>query len=328
MTGAGAAGPGHVEKGSLLETRRETVMIRRLAAAAAVAGVLPLLAGAPAFAHGAPTAPISRTAACAAGGGTATGTAACKAARAANGGPFGTFDNLRVPNVNGNDKKFVPDGKLCSGGLDAFKGLDIARDDFPSTTVTGGKSLAIKYRATLPHTGSFRIYLTKEGFDPSKKLAWGDLASKPLAEIKDPPLRDSAYQMSVKLPSDRTGRHILYIVWQTSSTVDTYYSCSDVVFKKGAASAAPVATKKKPAASKSAAAPASPPATVSQKPAVAPVVAETSEAPEQSQAITPVGEQSQVTLGHGIVAGALLVGASFLAYALIGGFLRKRRGNR
>lgn len=301
-------------------------MIRRLAAAAAVAGVLPLLAGAPAFAHGAPTTPISRSAACAAGGGTATGTAACKAARAANGGPFGTFDNLRVPNVNGNDKKFVPDGKLCSGGLDAFKGLDIARDDFPSTSVTGGKSLAVKYRATLPHAGSFRFYLTKEGFDPSKKLAWGDLGGK-LAEIKDPPLRDGAYQMSVKLPSDRTGRHILYIVWQTSSTPDTYYSCSDLVFKKAStsasASAAPV-VKKKPAATKKPSAAPSPSATKE----AAPAAAETSEAPTQTQAITPVGDQSRVTLGHGIVAGALIVGASFLAYALIGGFLRKRRENR
>ncbi|WP_433383368.1 lytic polysaccharide monooxygenase [Actinoplanes sp. CA-142083] len=298
-----------------------------MAAAAAVAGVLPLLAGAPAFAHGAPTTPISRTAACAAGGGTATGTAACKAARAANGGPFGTFDNLRVPNVNGNDKKFVPDGKLCSGGLDAFKGLDLARDDFPSTTVTGGKSLAIKYRATLPHAGSFRIYLTKQGFDPSKKLAWADLGSK-LAEIKDPPLRDGAYQMSVKLPSDRTGRHILYIVWQTSSTPDTYYSCSDVVFKKAStpASAAPVATKKSVATKKPSASP-SPSATEEAAPAPA-AAEETSEAPQQTQAITPVGEQSQVTLGHGIVAGALLLGGGVLAYALINGLLRKRRENR
>ena len=305
-------------------------MIRRLAAAVAVAGVLPLVAGAPAFAHGAPTAPISRSAACAAGGGTATGTAACKAARAANGGPFGTFDNLRVPNVNGDDRKFVPDGKLCSGGLAQFKGLDIARDDFPSTTVTGGKSLAVKYRTTQPHSGSFRFYLTKQGFDPLKKLTWDDLGGK-LAEIKDPPLRDGAYQMSVKLPADRTGRHILYIVWQTSSTADTYYSCSDVVFKKAATTAAPVTTKK-PAVSKSSAAasksPAAKPSSAEPAPAApTPAGTPTSEAP-RTTAITPVGEQSQVTLGHGIVAGAVLLGGGVLAYAMIGAFLRKRRENR
>src|SRR4051812_49717780 len=171
-------------------------MIRRLAVAVAAAGVSALVPALPASAHGATTTPISRSAACAAGGGTATATAACKAARAANGGPFGTFDNLRVPNVNGNDRKFVPDGKLCSGGLAAFKGLDLARDDFPSTTVSAGKTLPIKYRATLPHAGSFRIYLTKQGFDPSKKLAWDDPAGKPLAEIKDPPPSDGSYRRS------------------------------------------------------------------------------------------------------------------------------------
>ena len=295
-------------------------MIRRLTAAAAAGLLPPLLLTLPASAHGAPTSPISRTAACAAGGGTATGTAACKAARAANGGPFGTFDNLRVPDVNGNDRKFVPDGKLCSGGLADFKGLDLARTDFPSTTVSAGKSLPIKYRATLPHEGSFRIYLTKQGFDPSEKLTWDDLGSKPLAEIKDPPLKDGSYQMSVKLPSDRTGRHILYIVWQTSSTVDTYYSCSDLVFAPAATkTAAPVATKKPKTKPSSAAPTTEAPAAEETTPAAA---------EQTQQAITPVGDQSKVTLGHGIVAGALVVGAGFLAYALIGGFLRRRRENR
>ncbi|WP_433292198.1 lytic polysaccharide monooxygenase [Actinoplanes sp. CA-030573] len=307
-------------------------MIRRLAAVAAAAGLLPFLSAAPAFAHGAPTTPISRTAACAAGGGTATGTAACKAARAANGGPFGTFDNLRVANVNGDDKKFVPDGKLCSGGVGDFKGLDLARDDFPSTEVTGGKALAVAYRATLPHEGSFRFYLTKQGFDPGKKLSWGDLGGK-LAEIKDPPLRDGAYRMSVKLPADRTGRHILYIVWQTSSTADTYYSCSDLVFAAKKTAAAPVGTKKPAATGTPAAARTKPaaakPTSAGPKPAATTEeAAPAAEAPATGQAITPVGDQSQVTLGHGLVLGALVVGGGFLAYALIAGFLRSRRENR
>ncbi|GAA0568994.1 lytic polysaccharide monooxygenase [Paractinoplanes ferrugineus] len=302
-------------------------MIRRLAAAAAVAALAPLITALPAFAHGAPTTPISRSAACAAGGGTATGTAACKAALKANGGPFGTFDNLRVPNVNGDDRKFVPDGELCSGGLTNFKGLDVARDDFPSTAVSAGETLKIKYRATLPHAGSFRIYLTKQGFDPTRQLSWDDLGGK-LAEIKDPPLRGGAYQMSVKLPSDRTGRQILYIVWQTSSTVDTYYSCSDLAFD-----AAPAA--KKPAV-KAAVKPAVTAAT-SKKPDIAetteksaePVAApaETSDATGQTRAIATVSEDTQATLGHQILMGAVLLGGGALLWAVVGTFLRKRREN-
>ncbi len=292
-------------------------MIRRLAVVIAVAALVPLAPALPALAHGATTSPISRTAACAAGG-TETGTAACKAARAANGGALGSFDNLRVPNVNGNDRKFVPDGKLCSGGLAAFKGLDVARDDFPSTSVTGGKTLSIKYRTTIPHEGSFRIYLTKQGYDPKQKLAWGDLGSKPIAEVKDPPVRDGAYVMSAKLPTDRTGRQILYIVWQTSNTPDTYYSCSDVVFKAAAVKATKSA---KPSSSKSAVA-AKPAATESEAAAAEP----TTEPP--AQALTTVGNESDATLGHQIIAGALLVAVAVAGWAGIGALLRRRRENR
>jgi predicted carbohydrate-binding protein with CBM5 and CBM33 domain len=228
-------------------TRR---IVRRTAAAAvaggvvAVAGLAPAL---PAFAHGAPVQPISRTAACAPDNDDA-GTAACKAARAANGGAFGNFDNLRVPGVDGKDKQTIPDGKLCSGNLPEFKGLDLARDDWPATKLTAGGTLTIQYRATIPHQGSFRVYLTKPGYDPKQPLGWGDLGSKPILTVDNPPLRDGSYRMSVKLPSDRTGRHLVYTVWQTSSTPDTYYSCSDVVLKAagGGAVAPKSATGKTP----------------------------------------------------------------------------------
>jgi predicted carbohydrate-binding protein with CBM5 and CBM33 domain len=293
--------------------RRPVVVLVAVGLAAALAPV------SPASAHGATTTPISRTAACAAGG-SATGTAACKAARAANGGQFGTFDNLRIPNVGGDDRKVVPDGKLCSGGLAPFKGLDVARDDFPSTTVTGGKTLTVKYRTTIPHAGSFRIYLTKQGYDPAAKLAWDDLGSKPIAEVKDPPIRDGAYTMSAKLPADRTGRHILYIVWETSSTPDTYYSCSDIVFKKVAAAAkspAPASAKPKPKPSASASA-----ETPAEEPAV------TEPAASEGPALTAVSNQSQADLGHRIVVGAVLVAVGFGLWAAIGGLLRRRRENR
>lgn len=179
--------------------------ILRLAACAVAAALV--WPAAPASAHGAPTTPISRTAACARGG-EDTGTAACVAARKANGGGFGSFDNLRIADVGGRDREVVPDGELCSGGLDAFKGLDLPRDDYPATKVTAGTTLSVRYRATIPHAGQFRIFLTKTGFDPTKRLTWADLGTRPLATITDPPLDDGAYEMRVTLPEARTGRHI------------------------------------------------------------------------------------------------------------------------
>ncbi|WP_405883351.1 lytic polysaccharide monooxygenase [Streptomyces sp. NBC_01384] len=213
----------------------------RTAAAAAVAVAAPLLlmtcAVGPAQAHGAPTNPVSRVVACSPEGGSAIRTAACAAAIAANGAPFTAWDNLRVAGVGGRDRQVIPDGRLCSGGLPAYKGLDLARADWPSTRMTPGASFTLSYSSTIPHTGTFKLYLTKPGYDPTKPLKWSDLPAKPFATATDPALVNGAYRIKATLPSDRTGRQMLYTIWQNTSTTDTYYSCSDVVFPSGGTSA-------------------------------------------------------------------------------------------
>ncbi|MER6154713.1 lytic polysaccharide monooxygenase [Streptomyces sp. NPDC001868] len=202
-------------------------------AAATVVAPLLLSAGAvsPAWAHGAPTDPVSRVSACSPEGGS-QGSAACRAAVAANGAPFTAWDNMRIAGVNGRDREVVPDGQLCSGGLAPYKGLDLARADWPSTRLSPGTTLDLTYRSTIPHTGTFKLFLTKPGYDPTKPLKWSDLPERPFASITDPPLRNGSYRFSAKLPADRSGHHVLYTIWQNTSTVDTYYSCSDVVFPK------------------------------------------------------------------------------------------------
>nr|WP_324617142.1 lytic polysaccharide monooxygenase [Streptomyces sp. NRRL S-37] len=119
---------------------------------------------------------------------------------------------------------------MCSGGPPAYRGLDLARTDWPATRVGPGGALPMTYVSTIPHTGTFRMYLTEPGYDPARPLTWADLPEKPFAEVTDPALTDGAHRFRATLPSDRTGRHVLYTVWENSSTPDTYYSCSDVVF--------------------------------------------------------------------------------------------------
>ncbi|NEC90047.1 lytic polysaccharide monooxygenase [Streptomyces sp. SID12501] len=218
-----------------MTAHRRTLSAAALAGTAAFAAplLLTLSAAGPAQAHGAPTSPVSRAYACSPDGGSLAGTAACRAAVTANGGePFTFWDNLRVGDVYGRDRAVIPDGRLCSGGLSAYRGLDLARSDWPSTTLTPGARLTMTYRSTIPHTGTFKMFLTKPGYDPSGPLNWSDLPDQPFAEVKDPALTGDAYRLRMTLPSDRTGRHVLYTIWQNSSTADTYYSCSDVVFPK------------------------------------------------------------------------------------------------
>ncbi|WP_327698332.1 lytic polysaccharide monooxygenase auxiliary activity family 9 protein [Streptomyces sp. NBC_00459] len=218
-----------------MTAHRRTLSATALAGTAAFAAPLLLMlsVAGPAQAHGAPTSPVSRAYACSPDGGSLAGTAACRAAVTANGGaPFTFWDNLRVANVNGRDRAVIPDGRLCSGGLPDYRGLDLARSDWPSTALTPGARLTMTYRSTIPHTGTFRMFLTKPGYDPSGPLNWSDLPDRPFAEVKDPSMTGDAYRFGMTLPSDRTGRHVLYTIWQNSSTPDTYYSCSDVVFPK------------------------------------------------------------------------------------------------
>ncbi|MYZ10015.1 chitin-binding protein, partial [Streptomyces sp. SID2999] len=149
---------------------RMTARLSTLAAAAATPLLLlPWTAG-PAQAHGAPTDPVSRVYACSPQGGSANRTSACRAAIAADGAPFTAWDNLRVPGVNGRDRQVIPDGKLCSGNLSAYRGLDLARTDWPSTQLTPGARMTLTYASTIAHEGSFRLYLTKPGYDPAKPL--------------------------------------------------------------------------------------------------------------------------------------------------------------
>ncbi|MFJ4620229.1 lytic polysaccharide monooxygenase [Streptomyces sp. NPDC088812] len=223
-------------------------------AALAVAALSPLPAvlwgAGPAHAHGAPTDPVSRVYACSPDGGAPSRSAACRAAVAANGAPFTAWDNLQIADVDGRDRRAVPDGHLCSGGLSAYRGLDLARADWPSTRLTPGGTLRMTYVSTIPHTGTFKLYLTTQGYDPTQPLTWDDLPARPFAEVRDPALTDGAYRITATLPADRTGRQVLYTVWQNSSTPDTYYSCSDVVFPE-----APAKTSAPPAAAASAATP-------------------------------------------------------------------------
>ncbi|MFG1868787.1 lytic polysaccharide monooxygenase auxiliary activity family 9 protein [Micromonospora arborensis] len=212
--------------------------VRRILATMLVAAATVPLAATPAAAHGAPTDPISRAAACGPEGRYAA-TAACRAAVQA-GAAVREWDNVRVAAINGRDRERIPDGELCSGGLSAYRGLDLPRTDWPATELTAGAKFTFRYRTTIEHRGTFRLYATKPDYDPRAPLTWADLESRPFLTMTDPPVRAGAYQLPGRLPAGRTGRHLIYTIWQNSNTPDTYYSCSDVVFRGATVKATPV----------------------------------------------------------------------------------------
>ncbi|MGH4030861.1 lytic polysaccharide monooxygenase [Actinomycetota bacterium Odt1-20B] len=208
---------------------------RRKVAAIAATGIAPLaltaLAASPAAAHGSMTDPVSRVSACYAEGPDSPKSAACKAAVAASGAQaFYDWNAVNIANAAGKSKEIIPDGKLCSAGNDKYKGLDLPRADWPSTALKSGNH-TFRYKGTAPHKGSFELFITKDGYDPSKPLKWSDLESKPFVKVNDPKMENGDYVFDGKIPS-RSGRHLIYSIWQRSDSPEAFYTCSDVTFGK------------------------------------------------------------------------------------------------
>ncbi|MDH6216776.1 lytic polysaccharide monooxygenase auxiliary activity family 9 protein [Streptomyces pseudovenezuelae] len=235
---------------------------RRRVATLAVLGTAPLaltaLATAPASAHGSMGDPVSRVAQCYAEGPESPKSDACKAAVAA-GGTQALYDwnGIRIGDANGQHQALIPDGKLCSANNEEFKGLDLARADWPATSVRSGP-YTFKYRVTAPHKGTFKVYLTKAGYDPAQPPAWSDLdLEHPVATSTDPVAAGGFYTFSGTLPQ-RSGKQLLYAIWQRSDSPEAFYSCSDVTFggsntgsggNTGSGSGTPVSASPAPTAS-------------------------------------------------------------------------------
>ncbi|MEU6876596.1 lytic polysaccharide monooxygenase [Streptomyces sp. NPDC046712] len=220
--------------------------VRRTAATVLTLGIAPLalagLAAAPAVAHGSMTDPVSRVSACYAEGPESPKSAACKAAVAASGTQaFYDWNAVNIANAAGKHRELIPDGKLCSAGNDKYRGLDLARGDWPAGKLNSGAH-TFRYKGTAPHKGSFELYVTKDGYDPSKPLKWSDLEAKPFATVTDPRMENGDYVFDGTVPN-KSGRHLIYSIWQRSDSPEAFYTCSDVVFgKDSAGTAAPTAS--------------------------------------------------------------------------------------
>ncbi|MEV6609561.1 lytic polysaccharide monooxygenase [Kutzneria sp. NPDC051319] len=208
-----------------------------------------LLTVAPAQAHGALLVAGSRTFLCYRDGITSTGqvipqNSACQAA-VAQSGTTPLYNWFAVGNrsgaTSGGTVGFIPDGKLCSGNSNYydFSGFDLVSDNWPKTHLTSGATIQFRYNKWAAHPGTFRLYTTKDGWDPSKPLTWADMNTTPFFSATDPPSVgnpgsvDSYYYWNAPLPANKSGYHVIYSVWARSDSPETFYGCSDVVFDGG-----------------------------------------------------------------------------------------------
>ncbi|SEL09524.1 chitin-binding protein [Roseateles sp. YR242] len=205
----------------------------RLGGVTALLG-LSILQAPAAHAHGAPEFPIARVYNCYKN----PTLPACQAAVAA-GGAQALYDwnGVNQGQAHGNHQAVVPNLQLCAGGQEKFKGFDLARADWVATPWSPGTDgqYEFRYHASAPHrTLNWKFYLTRDGFNPTASpLRWSDLDQ--VAELGPNQMvtEGNRYTMRLTLPK-RTGKHVLYSIWQRSDSGEAFYGCSDVDFGGGA----------------------------------------------------------------------------------------------
>lgn len=203
---------------------------------AAVAFVVPTRAGA----HGTMIVPESRIHRCAFDGNVENHQdPACRAAIDL-GGKQAMYDwnGMRQAFADGRHREVVPDGKLCSGGNPDFIGLALPRNDWRTSPIAPGAdgTFEFVFHATAPHaTRDWHFYATRDGWDPTKPLAWGDVDE--FCGSGGVPLESDAqgrqvYRIRCPLPA-RSGQHVIFATWQRADSPEAFYSCSDVAFTGG-----------------------------------------------------------------------------------------------
>ncbi|MEE4540420.1 lytic polysaccharide monooxygenase [Streptomyces sp. V4-01] len=228
-----------------MKRRRTLSLISGLATLIATLGFV-ILGQSPAQAHGVAMMPGSRTYLCYQDAKTASGALtptnpACAAAVAQSGTtPLYNWFAVLDSNAAGRGAGYVPDGTLCSAGNKSpydFSAYSAARDDWPRTHLTSGSSIQLQYSNWAAHPGTFRVYLTKQGWSPTTPLAWADLDQ--ISSTTNPPAVGSPgtdgghYYWDQALPSGRSGNALLFIQWVRSDSNENFFSCSDIAFDGG-----------------------------------------------------------------------------------------------
>jgi chitin-binding protein len=195
-----------------------------------------------ALAHGSMEVPISRVYNCYKGNPEFPTSTACKALIAHSGKPqLYEWNAIRQTKANDNHQKFIPDGQLCSGGNSSHRGLDLTRTDWDSTLLLpdADGNFEFVFHATALHaTKTLKMFVTREGYDPTKPLKWSDLEEAPFCTATGLTDVDHRYHMLCPLPQGKHGAHVIYAVWQRSDSTEAFYSCSDVSFPEAPAAAA------------------------------------------------------------------------------------------
>ncbi|GAB2733795.1 chitin-binding protein [Amycolatopsis magusensis] len=152
----------------------------------------------------------------------------CWQAWQANTNAMWNWNGLYREGVKGNHQGAIPDGQLCSGGRaegGRYNAMD-AVGNWKAADKPNNFKVDV-YDQALHGGDYYKVYLTKQGFNPlTQPLGWGNLEL--VKEVgKTAPASHTLIDVNA---GSRTGRHIVYTIWQASHSDQSYYFCSDVNF--------------------------------------------------------------------------------------------------
>jgi predicted carbohydrate-binding protein with CBM5 and CBM33 domain len=163
----------------------------------------------------------------------------CWGAFQSNPNAMWNWNGLYQNNVGGNHQAAVPDGTLCSGGHAEGGRYDYLDTPGAWTPTSLSNSFQVRLFDQASHGADYIwVYVTRQGFDPATQpLTWGALER--VAVVGNTPA--SQWQqvsspwagVQITIPANapgRTGRHMVYTVWQASHMDQVYYLCGDVLF--------------------------------------------------------------------------------------------------
>ncbi|PZF85050.1 lytic polysaccharide monooxygenase auxiliary activity family 9 protein, partial [Micromonospora endophytica] len=222
-----------------------------LLAAAAVAAVATLLLSTalanPVSAHGSVANPVSRNYGCWQRWGgdfqnprMATEDPMCWQAWQADPNAMWNWNGLYRDGVGGNHQAAVPNGQLCSGGRTENGRYRAMETPGAWRATSVANNFRLKFYDQASHGADYiRVYASRQGYDPlTTPLAWshlelvGQIGNTPASQWQ-PETGGVSIEVPVNAPG-RTGRHVIFTIWQASHSDQAYYICSDVQFGGGA----------------------------------------------------------------------------------------------
>jgi predicted carbohydrate-binding protein with CBM5 and CBM33 domain len=226
---------------------RKPLVLRTLAVVMAVPLLVTTVLVDTAFSHGSTIDPASRQYSCWKRWGSdfqnpamATEDPMCWQAWQRDTNAMWNWNGLYREGVAGNHQGALPDGQLCSGGLTStgrYAAMDVP-GEWHAVEVPNNFTVTVHDQA-LHGADYYRIYVTRQGFDPTTdQLRWADLSLVAETGVippgegtpsDDPVLNGVSVSIDVSAPG-RTGRHIVFMIWQASHFDQTFYGCSDVTF--------------------------------------------------------------------------------------------------